>query len=95
MIAAADRKAVATGVGWIDVDPFLASRDVEVGQITAAVQTPPADGRATVIARFMLSGQPKELTYDMVVVDKEWRVANIRGENYNLQDIAARALVPR
>ncbi|MBL8551744.1 MAG: hypothetical protein JNJ73_17280 [Hyphomonadaceae bacterium] len=93
MIAAADRRAVQTGKTWIEVDPFLNARDVEVGQISATADAPPADGKATVTARFTLSGQPGQVTYDLVVVGKEWRVANIRGENYNLEAIAARGVV--
>jgi hypothetical protein len=92
MIAAADRRAMQTGKSWISVDPFFNAREVEVGQLAVTAEAPPAEGRATIIARFTLSGAPGQLTYDMVAIDKEWRIANIRGGDYDLQALAARGV---
>lgn len=76
---------------FIDGDPVLDCQDCSpLSAITIATTAPPANGHATVEARFTVAGSARVETWDMVETPQGWRADNIRSaDGYDLRKAAA------
>lgn len=74
------------GVGAIETDPVVAAQDFELSNLVVSLDNPPANGAATVTARFNNFGAPTTVQFDMVGDDSAgWRVTNIRSGDSDLR----------
>jgi hypothetical protein len=91
MIARASRQARASNVAWITFNPFFGSDDVSLGELAVSAQAPPADERVTVIVRFTNAGRSEHVFFDLVAIEGEWRVQDLRGDSWSLREMATAA----
>lgn len=75
---------------FIDGDVVLDCQDCSpLSAVTVATTSPPANGHATVEARFTVAGDARVETWDMVETPQGWRADNIRSASgYNLRQSA-------
>ena len=75
---------------FIDGDIVLDCQDCSpLSTVTVATTSPPANGRATVEARFTVAGGARVETWDMVETPQGWRADNIHSASgYNLRQSA-------
>ena len=83
--------AQANDEPFLDGDPVLDCQDCSpLSAITVTTTAPPANGHATVEARFTVAGDARVETWEMVETPRGWRADNIRGgDGYDLRKSAA------
>jgi hypothetical protein len=74
----------------LDFDPIIGAQDFSIASVQVELTSPPANGRATAIARFENIGHDTEIAYDLIEENGAWCVDNIRGDTWSLRAIAAR-----
>ena len=82
--------AQANDEPFLDGDPVLDCQDCSpLSAVTVTTTSPPANGHATVEARFTAAGDGRVETWDMVETPQGWRADNIRSaDGYNLRQSA-------
>lgn len=91
LIGQAEETAEANEEPFIDGDLVLSCQDCAAPKnLTIALAAPPANGRATVTARFsMFEDAVRGQSFDMVETPQGWRIDNIRSEDgYDLRQAA-------
>jgi hypothetical protein len=90
LIAQAAAAAQANDEPFIDGDLVLDCQDCSpISAVTVATVSPPANGHATVEARFTVAGDARVATWDLAETPLGWRVDNIRSNSgYNLRQSA-------
>jgi len=90
LVRQASDAAEANEEPFLDGDPVLDCQDCSpLSAITVTTTSPPANGRATVEARFTVAGDARVETWEMVETPQGWRADNIRGgDGYNLRTSA-------
>ncbi len=81
----------AAGEPILDFDPIIGAQDYEISGLSVTNDALAQDSHAVVRARFTNLGQNVEVLYDMVWRDNAWRVDNIRGDGWDLRQIAMSA----
>lgn len=74
----------------LDADPFVLAQDWRISAVAVSTDSVVANSHAVVRARFVNIGQPREVLFDMTWEGGGWRVDNIRGEDFDLRETAAR-----
>jgi hypothetical protein len=90
LVRQASNAAEANEEPFLDGDPVLDCQDCSpLSAITVTTTSPPANGHATVEARFTVAGDARVETWEMVQTPQGWRADNIRGgDGYNLRQSA-------
>ncbi|MBS0385028.1 MAG: DUF3828 domain-containing protein [Proteobacteria bacterium] len=90
LVRQASDVAQANDEPFIDGDPVLDCQDCSpLSAVAVTTTSQPANGRATVVARFTVAGDARVETWDMVATPQGWRADNIRGgDGYNLRQSA-------
>jgi hypothetical protein len=90
LVRQASDAAEANEEPFLDGDPVLDCQDCSpLSAITVTMTSPPANGHATVEARFTVAGDARVETWEMVQTPQGWRADNIRGgDGYNLRQSA-------
>jgi hypothetical protein len=90
LVRQASDAAEANEESFLDGDPVLDCQDCSpLSAITVTTISPPANGHATVEARFTVAGDARVETWEMVETPQSWRADNIRGaDGYNLRTSA-------
>ena len=77
----------------IDADPIIAGQDYQLSGVDVTLDSPPANGQARVTARFTNMGTATVVRYDLVEVDGDWRIDNIRSDpGFDLREEIAAAI---
>ncbi len=74
----------------LDADPFVMAQDWQISAVAVSTESVVANSHAVVRARFVNIDQPREVVFDMVWEDNGWRVDNIRGDGFDLREVAGR-----
>jgi len=74
----------------LDADPFVMAQDWRISAIAVSTDAVAVNSHAVVRARFVNIDQPGEVLFDLIWEDGGWRVDNIRGDGFNLREVAAR-----
>jgi len=90
LVRQASDAAEANEEPFLDGDPVLDCQDCSpLSAITVTTPSPPANGRATVEARFTVAGDARVETWEMIETPQGWRADNIRGgDGYDLRKSA-------
>ena len=90
LIRQASAAADANQEPFLDGDPVLDCQDCSpLSAVTVSTTSPPANGHATVQARFTVAGDARVETWDMIETPNGWRADNIRsGDGYDLRQSA-------
>lgn len=73
----------------LDFDPLIAAQDYQLANLTVASEGVVEGSHAVVRASFNNLNQATDVIYDMVWEDDRWKVNNIRGDGWDLRQIAA------
>ncbi len=82
-------RAQSAGEPILDFDPIIGAQDYQLSGLSLITEALVANSHAVVRARFSNLGRETEISYDMVWLDGGWRVDNVRGEDWDLRQIAA------
>jgi hypothetical protein len=90
LVRRASDAAEANEEPFLDGDPVLDCQDCSpLSAIAVTTTSQPANGHATVEARFTVAGDARVETWEMVETPQGWRADNIRGgDGYNLRQSA-------
>ncbi len=72
----------------LDFDPIIAAQDYQLSNLNVATEAVVEGSHASARAAFDNSGTHTEVVYDLVWEDDRWKVDNIRGEGWDLRQIA-------
>jgi hypothetical protein len=73
----------------LDFDPFIGAQDYELSNVTVTTDAVSENSHAVVRAHFTNLGQETTVLYDMIWQNNEWRVDNMRGDGWDLRQVAA------
>ncbi len=88
LVAMMERSAAANEP-ILDFDPIIGAQDYELSGLTVTNDALVQGSHAVVRAHFTNLGRVEDVLYDMVWRDGAWRVDNIRGDDWDLRQIAA------
>jgi hypothetical protein len=72
----------------LDFDPLINAQDYQLTDLSVAQESLVEGHTATVRASFKNAGATSEVVYDMIWENEGWRVDNIRGQGWDLRQIA-------
>lgn len=72
----------------LDFDPIIAAQDYQLSNLNVVTEAVVEGSHASARATFDNSGTRTEVVYDLVWEDDRWKVDNIRGEGWDLRQIA-------
>jgi hypothetical protein len=75
----------------LDFDPLIAAQDHQLTNLNVVNESVVEGSHAVVRASFTNATTPTEIIYDMAWEDDRWKVDNIRGENWDLRQVAGSA----
>jgi len=73
----------------LDFDPLISAQDYQLTDLNVMQESLVEAQTATVRATFKNAGAASEVVYDMVWENDRWKVDNIRGEGWDLRQIAS------
>jgi hypothetical protein len=73
----------------LDFDPLIAAQDYQLSNLNVVAESMVEASHAVVRASFNNLDQTTEVIYDMVWENDRWKVNNIRGDGWDLRQIAA------
>ncbi len=73
----------------LDFDPIIGAQDYQLTDLNVAQESLVEGQTATVRATFKNAGAASEIVYDMIWENDRWKVDNIRGEGWDLRQIAS------
>ena len=88
-LEAMNRRSEAANEPILDFDPLIGAQDYQLSNLNVTTDGVVAQSHAVVRASFDNLGQHTEILYDMVWANDGWRVDNIRGDGWDLRQIAA------
>ena len=88
-LTAMTQRSQALNEPILDFDPIIGAQDYELHDLNVANEAVVANSSAVVRATFSNLGTHTEIVYDLVWQHDTWKVDNIRGEGWDLRQIAA------
>lgn len=73
----------------LDFDPIIGAQDYQLSDLNVANEAISEGSHAVVRATFNNAASPTTIIYDLIWEDDRWKVDNIRGEGWDLRQIAA------
>ena len=73
----------------LDFDPLIGAQDYQLTNLNVASEAVSEASHAVVRASFDNAGARTEIVYDLIWEDGRWKVDNIRGDGWDLRQIAA------
>jgi hypothetical protein len=73
----------------LDFDPLISAQDYQLSDLNVGTDSMVEAANAVVRASFTNLGQATQVVYDMVWEGNRWKVDNIRGDGWDLRQIAA------
>jgi hypothetical protein len=73
----------------LDFDPLISAQDYQLSELNVGTEAMVESTNAVVRASFTNLGQATQVVYDMVWEGDRWKVDNIRGDGWDLRQIAA------
>ena len=73
----------------LDFDPIIGAQDYQLSNLNVANEAVSEGSHAVVRATFDNAATPTNIIYDLIWEDDRWKVDNIRGEGWDLRQIAA------
>ena len=73
----------------LDFDPIIGAQDYQLTDLNVAQESLVEAQNATVRATFKNAGAQTAVVYDMIWENDRWKVDNIRGEGWDLRQIAS------
>lgn len=73
----------------LDFDPVIGAQDYELSNLNVVNEAVVENSSAVVRATFTNQNQHTEIVYDMVWENNAWRINNVRGDGWDLRQIAA------
>ncbi len=73
----------------LDFDPLIGAQDFQLSNLNVANEAISEASHAVVRASFNNANQHIEIVYDLIWEDDRWKVDNIRGDGWDLRQIAA------
>lgn len=73
----------------LDFDPIIGAQDYQLSNLSVTTDGMVENSHAVVRAAFDNMGQRTEVVYDLVWEGDQWKVDNIRGDGWDLRQIAA------
>ena len=90
-IDAMTARSQVAGDPILDFDPVIGAQDYQLSDLNIANEAIAEGSHAVVRASFTNIGQPTEIVYDLVWEDYRWKVDNVRGDGWDLRQIAQQA----
>jgi hypothetical protein len=82
-------RSQATGEPILDFDPFVNAQDYQLSNLSVSTDGVVENSHAAVRAAFDNAGARTEVVYDLIWEAGGWKVDNIRGDGWDLRQIAA------
>ncbi len=73
----------------LDFDPLIGAQDYQLSNLNVANEAVSEASHAVVRASFGNAGTATEIVYDLIREDDRWKIDNIRGDGWDLRQIAA------
>ena len=73
----------------LDFDPIIGAQDYQLSDLNVVNEAVSEGSHSVVRATFKNAGTTTEIIYDLIWEDDRWKVDNIRGEGWDLRQIAA------
>jgi hypothetical protein len=73
----------------LDFDPLIAAQDYQLSNLNVVTESLVEASSAVVRASFTNANTPTEVVYDMIWENDRWKVDNIRGQGWDLRQIAS------
>lgn len=73
----------------LDFDPLIGAQDYQLSNLNVTTDGMVENSHAAVRAAFDNAGAHAEIVYDLVWEGEQWKVDNIRGDGWDLRQIAA------
>jgi hypothetical protein len=73
----------------LDFDPLIGAQDYQLSSLNVANEAVSEGSHAVVRVTFNNATTPTNIIYDLIWEDDRWKVDNIRGEGWDLRQIAA------
>ena len=88
VLDAMTRRSEAINEPILDFDPLINAQDYQLSNLNVTTDGIVEASHATVRAAFDNAGARTEVVYDLIWEDDRWKVDNIRGEGWDLRQIA-------
>ena len=88
-LEAMNQRSEAANEPILDFDPLIGAQDYQLSDLNVTTESIVPQSHAVVRASFNNLGQHTEIVYDMVWSNDSWRVDNVRGDGWDLRQIAA------
>lgn len=73
----------------LDFDPLIGAQDYQLSNLNVVTEAVSEGSHAVVRATFNNATAPTNIVYDLIWEGERWKVDNIRGEGWDLRQIAA------
>ena len=88
-LEAMNQRSEALNEPILDFDPLIGAQDYQLSNLSVTTESLVPQSHAVVRAAFTNIDQHTEIVYDLVWANDSWRVDNIRGDGWDLRQIAA------
>jgi Protein of unknown function (DUF3828) len=73
----------------LDFDPIIGAQDYQLSNLNVVTEAISEASHAVVRGSFSNAGSQTEIVYDLIWEDDRWKIDNIRGDGWDLRQIAA------
>lgn len=94
LLEAMTARSRAIGEPILDFDPIIGAQDYQLADLNVVNEAVAENSHAVVRASFTNIGAREEIVYDLVWEGDRWRVDNIRGDGWDLRQVAAAPTSP-
>ncbi|ANP45540.1 DUF3828 domain-containing protein [Candidatus Viadribacter manganicus] len=89
LLEAMTRRSEQINEPILDFDPVIGAQDYQLSDLNVQNEAISEGSHAVVRASFNNAGARTDIVYDLIWEDDRWKVDNIRGEGWDLRQIAA------
>lgn len=89
LLSAMVQRSQAINEPILDFDPLIGAQDYQLSDLNVVTEAVSEGSHAVVRASFNNATARTEIVYDLIWEDDRWKVDNIRGEGWDLRQIAA------
>jgi hypothetical protein len=89
LLIAMQARSEQTGEPILDFDPLINAQDHQLSNLNVVTEALSEASHAVVRASFDNAGARAEVVYDLIWEDDRWKIDNVRGDAWDLRQIAA------
>jgi len=89
LLSAMSARSEALNEPILDFDPLIGAQDYQLSALNVTSESVVENSHAVVRASFSNAGTPTEIVYDLIWEGGGWKIDNIRGDGWDLRQIAA------